>query len=225
MFNRPAKISDEERLQLKIRSASYLENIIIPIIKTFTRQKIKGYHGIEHTELVAFRAVDIALSEGYKDFRDELLPLLLAAALHDSARTDDAYNETHGPDAATRLETQNFLDEPGFMLTPFHKIEIKSAVAKHTSAMPSLFKKYSYIQRCLCDADRIRLSWEHGYNSKYFFTKRGRQLACMSPDEIVTYLSSWQKLLKTNKIKNVGRPILQRYEIGNYVRFTEPENN
>lgn len=216
---------DDEDLKLKIRAASYFEDIIIPIIKTFTRQKIRGYHGLEHTELVAFRIIDIALSEGYTDFRNEVLPLLFAAALHDSARTDDAYNETHGPDAATRPETQSFLDEHAFLLSGLQKMEIKSAVAKHTSIMPSLFRKYSFIHRCLCDADRARLSWEHGYQSKYFFTKKGKELAAMSPQQVKTYLIGWEDLLQRNKIRHVGRKFLQRYSFGDHVYFVEPKEN
>lgn len=213
---------NDDIYKTKVRAIQYFEEVLIPIVKTFTRQTIRGYHGLEHTELVAMRIIDIAINEGYTDFHAELLPLLLAAVLHDSARTDDLYNETHGPDAATRLETQTFLDKSIFRLTDIQKMEIKSAVAKHTNVMPSLFKKRPYILRCLCDADRIRLSWEHGYKSKYFFTKTGRRLASMTPAQTKEYLKNWDQLLKQNKIRNVGRNILSRYQFNNEVRFVEP---
>ena len=218
--------------QIKNEAARYFETQIMPLVKNFTTQHECGYHGLEHTELVALRAIDIAVAEGHTDMNKELLPVMLAAALHDSARTDDAYNNTHGPDAAYRRETATFLDNPKFRLTETHKQQIKDAVAHHTDAMPSIFKKHDFVTKCLCDADRVRLSWERGHDKKYFFTRTGNELGTMTPYRVKDYIAGWEYQMRKNEIPHLGRPLSSRYYIRynpkiqhNCVAFNRPDGN
>lgn len=199
--------------KIKNEAAAYFEKTILPMLKKFTTQREVGYHGLEHTELVGLRAIDIAVEQGYSNMQNELLPVMLAAALHDSARTNDAYNNTHGPDAANRYETTAFLNSPVFALTETQKQQIKNAVAHHTDAMPSLFKRHDFVTKCLCDADRVRLSWERGHDTRFFFTKTGDELGTMNPYRVQDYLFSWAYQFKKNDIPHIGRPLEARYRI------------
>ncbi|MBO6290551.1 MAG: hypothetical protein J6N45_09590 [Alphaproteobacteria bacterium] len=212
---------------LKITMANLLESSILPKLKEFSRQKVTGYHGLEHTELVALRAVDIAISEGYTDTRP-LMITMLAAAIHDCARTDNGYNTYHGPEAAKMPEVQKFLDSPEFDLTSVEKQQIKSAAYYHTTAQPYDGKKYDYVQKCLCDADRIRLSWQSRHDAKYFFTSLGDKLGRLSAYQAVDYLSDWDALYKKSGIRPLCGTFRQKYKVcdgshGHKVaRFIEP---
>ena len=200
--------------QIKGEMARIFEDIIIPKIKNFEdrRQSVLGYHGLEHSELVAFRALDVALSLGYER-KEDLVPVLLAAAIHDCARKDDSANFYHGPEAAKMPDVQRLLDDKEFNLTSVQKVQIKSAAANHTVAQPFDGKSYDYIQKCLCDADRIRLSWERGHASKYFFTKLGDELGGMNPYRVDDYLHGWDFILKKFSVKPLNGPVADKYRI------------
>ena len=49
---------------LKRNLLFFFENIVVDKLKKFSTQKEFGYHGLEHTELVALRAIDIAVDGG-----------------------------------------------------------------------------------------------------------------------------------------------------------------
>ena len=209
---------------LKRNLLFFFENIVVDKLKKFSTQKEFGYHGLEHTELVALRAIDIAVDGGLSRFED-VVPVVLAAALHDSARKDDGYNENHGPDAAKRPESTSFLKDYVFNLNDKQIGDILSAVKVHTVAMPQMFGFQNYITKILCDADRCRLSWDSGYNDKFFFTSTGKKIAKMKPDEVVLYLKRWKARAEENKIPTVGRPLDMRYvkdPLSRWVYFTEP---
>lgn len=199
---------------IKGEMARIFEEVILPKIQNFEdrRQKVTGYHGLEHSELVGFRALDIALSLGYER-KEDLLPVLLAAAIHDCARKDDSANYYHGPEAAKMPDVQRLLDDKDFNLTENQKEQIKNAAAGHTVAQPFDGKQYDYIQKCLCDGDRIRLSWERGHNSKYFFTKLGDELGNMNPYRVDDYLHGWDYILKKFSVKPLNGPVADKYRI------------
>ena len=207
--------------KIKIAAARFLEEKILPELKKFTRQAATGYHGLEHTELVALRALDVALSLGYEQ-KSNLTAVLLAAAIHDCARTDNGYNTHHGADAAAMPEVQKFLDLPTFNLLEFQKTQIKNAAINHTTASPSDGKIYDFVQKCLCDGDRIRLSWERGHDSKHFFTSFGNELGAMNPYQVKDYLHQWDYLYKSNGIKPLCGNFEDKYYIG-YTSHTGPK--
>ncbi|MEE6208029.1 MAG: hypothetical protein VZR95_08255 [Alphaproteobacteria bacterium] len=212
---------------LKISAANMLENTILPKLKTFSKQDTTGYHGLEHTELVALRAADIAISEGYTDTRP-LMITMLAAAIHDCARTNNGYNTYHGPEAAKMPEVQKFLDSPEFNLNAAEKLQIKNAAYNHTTAQPYDGQKYDYVQKCLCDADRVRLSWQGKHNAKYFFTSYGNELGKLSAYQAIDYLSDWDALYKKSGITPLCGAFRHKFKIcdGSYghkvARFIEP---
>lgn len=217
-----------DRQQIKIYMVALLEKFVLNELKTFTKQNNTGYHGLEHTEQVALRALDIAISLGYEK-PEELTPVLLAAAIHDCARTDDEYNEYHGPKAAKMPEVTEFLTK--FHLTDEQKCSVLKAAALHTVAMPDDGKNYDYIQKCLFDADRIRLSWEKGYAPQYFFTPRGHKLAAMSCSMVMEYLQFWDNLIREAGVKPLCGDLVSKYaiyynsQIGqNRVLFVEPDD-
>ena len=199
---------------IKGEMARIFEEIILPKIQNFEdrRQKTTGYHGLEHSELVGLRALDIAISLGYER-KEDLIPVLLAAAIHDCARKDDSANYHHGPEAAKMPDVQRLLDDKDFNLTETQKEQIKSAAANHTVAQPFDGKPYDYIQKSLCDADRIRLSWERGHASKYFFTALGDELGNMNPYRVDDYLHGWDYLLNKFSVKPLCGPVADKYRI------------
>ena len=205
----------------KIIAARFLEEQIMPRLRLFTRQNPLGYHGLEHTELVALRAVDIALSLG-RESQEELVPVMLAAAIHDCARTDDGFNTFHGKDAATMPEVQTFLADPIFKLTAAQQKQIKYAAYNHTTAQPYDGVEYDYIAKSLCDSDRIRLSWERGHSSKFFFTAKGNELGAMNPYRVLDYLNDWDNLLQKNHIRPLYGKLAGKYAIG-YTSKTSPK--
>lgn len=214
----------------KIAAVRFLEEQIMPRLQRFTRQNTEGYHGLEHTELVALRAIDVALSLGYERQAD-LMPVMLAAAIHDCARTDNDYNTHHGKDAAAMPEVQTFLSDPVFNLSEQQKSQIKTASYYHTEAMPIDGNPYDYVAKCLCDADRARLAWERGHNPDYFFTAKGSELGAMNPYRVMDYLQSWDDLMHDNGIRPIYGRLTSKYHLGYTSRtsptralFTEPYN-
>lgn len=204
-----------KRIQtIKGEMSAFYERNILPKILKFEdrRQKIAGYHGLEHSELVGLRALDIALSLGYER-KEELIPVLLAAAIHDCARRDNSANTYHGPEAAKMPDVQRLLDDSEFNLSERQKECIKNAAANHTTAQPYDGNTYDYIQKSLCDADRIRLSWERGHSAKYFFTKLGDELGAMNPYRVDEYLHGWDYIMKKFSIKPLCGTFSDKYRI------------
>lgn len=200
--------------EIKGKMAKYFEEVIFPKIKNFAdrRQNVTGYHGLEHSESVGLRALDLAISLGYES-KEDLVPVLLAAAIHDCARRDNSANYYHGPEAAEMHDVQRLLDDREFNLTTAQKESIKNAARVHTIAQPYDGNKYDYVQKCLCDADRIRLSWERGHNSKHFFTKLGDELGNMNPYLVDDYLHGWDYIMKKFSVKSLAGPLADKYAI------------
>ena len=82
---------------MKYNKAYYCQmyfNQILPQIAEITTQSRFGYHGLSHTNQVALFGIDLAHS-----INQDALPVMLAAGLHDCARTNDAWCTEHGPRA------------------------------------------------------------------------------------------------------------------------------
>ncbi len=144
----------------------YLENVK-PLVAEICTQKMNGMHGLDtHTNAVVFRGIDYALS-----LRQNPTPVIFACAFHDMARIDDGLDLEHGKRAipmAIKIMKQfpNLLDKET-------RLNIMSAVLNHTTGTTAP----DYISACLWDADRTRLAWKYGFESKFFNTLRGAHVA------------------------------------------------
>lgn len=181
--NRPSVIKSA------VRAREYYTNLllteILPQIENIGTQQKYGYHGLyTHSFQVAQFAIELAISVG-----TDPLPVMLGAALHDIARTHDGDDYAHGPRGAEIA--RDFLNKNYKHLFPGTIDKIVYAIANHTTGTvaPDL------ISACVWDADRIRLSWEMGYNEKYFNTEYGKYLASL-PYRIENKQSMgvWEKL-------------------------------
>ena len=159
---------------------------VMPLIKNDTQQSSFGYHGLTHTENVVLRGIDYALSENINP-----LPVILACALHDCARTHDDWDDNHAENAVPIAK--DFLKKYDFGLSEKEKESIIEAIKGHTHGENTQDK----IAACLWDADRTRLAWEYGFViSKKFSTKRGLEVARFGIEEQKKYTQQQEALLK-----------------------------
>jgi HD superfamily phosphohydrolase YqeK len=163
---------------------------ILPQIEQVSNQSRYGYHGLTHTTQVALFGLDIAYT-----INQHPLPVLLAAGLHDCARTSDKWCMMHGPNAVPIA--QNFLAKNYPELSGSDVKKIINAVKNHTIGR----RAPNGVAACLWDGDRIRLSWEMGYKPECFSTTRGRQIAGLTPIEQKEYLIRQDNFLINNNIR------------------------
>ena len=150
---------------------------LLPLVEQNGTQKPMGYHGLyTHTAAVVFRGIDYALS-----LNKNPMPVIFACAFHDMARTDDEYNEYHGPNAVP-LAT-HIMD--GFpQLSVDDKKSVLYAIENHTIGRNAP----DYVSACLWDADRTRLSWECGFMPECFSTARACDVARGVAGNYVTFM-------------------------------------
>ena len=177
-------------LSKRIKYTKLFFDEILPKIELITNQSRYGYHGLSHTIQVALFALDIALHTN-----QEPLPAILAAALHDCARTNDAWCENHGPDAVPI--GQRFLNKHYPNLSISDKEKILDAVKNHTIGRNAP----NGVSACLWDGDRIRLSWERGYRPDCFSTKRGQEIASLDTNGQKQYISDQEEFLIRHNIR------------------------
>lgn len=178
---------------MKYNKAYYCQmyfNQILPQIAEITTQSRFGYHGLSHTNQVALFGIDLAHS-----INQDALPVMLAAGLHDCARTNDAWCTEHGPRAV--LVGRDFLAKNYKNLPESTIRQILYAVGNHTIGRVAP----DGVSACLWDADRIRLSWEYEYRPEFFNTARGREIAAFCRDEQRKYIDDQDSFLIRNKIK------------------------
>ena len=173
----------------RIDSTRFFFETILPQIQQVTNQSRYGYHGLSHTIQVAMFAIDIACNLG-----QDPLPVMLAAGLHDCARTDDAWCEKHGPLAVPIGRA--FLAKNYPELSKSYVDGILYAVENHTIGRIAP----DNISACLWDADRIRLSWERGYRAEFFNTERGHEIASLSSGDQKKYILDQQEFLIRHNI-------------------------
>ena len=185
-------------------------NQILPQIENISLQSRFGYHGISHTIQVTMFGIDLAQHLG-----QDALPVMLAAGLHDCARTNDTWCTEHGPRAA--IVAQDFLARFYPNLPQKTVQQILYAVHNHTTGRNAP----DNISACLWDGDRIRLSWEHGYAPHFFSTERGREIAQMSPAQQREYIRHQDQFLIDNKIKTAQDLEFERQQdiIQNHTKF------
>ena len=163
---------------------------ILPKITQITNQSRYGYHGLSHTIQVALFALDIA-----QHTNQNPLHAILAAALHDCARTNDAWCVNHGPDAVPI--GKKFLKKHYPNMSEYDISRILFAVKNHTTGRNAT----DGISACLWDADRIRLSWERGYRADFFSTERGMQIASLNRQKQQEYIAEQEEFLVQHNIR------------------------
>lgn len=177
-----------------IKSKAYYAEMfvqdILPELEKISRQPRYGYHGLTHTEQVALYGIDCAIASN-----QDPMPVILAAGLHDCARTNDVYCEKHGPDCEPIA--RQFLKTHFPNLNPLTVEKIVSAVVNHTTGM----KAPDMVSACLWDADRIRLSWEEIYRPEFFSTACGQKIAGLSLSQQKEYIQRQDNFLLRHKIK------------------------
>lgn len=183
---------------------------ILPQITEITTQSRYGYHGLSHTIQVAMFGIDLA-----QHINQDALPVLLAAGLHDCARTNDSWCIMHGPNAVP--VGRDFLAKNYPNLPTQTVKQILYAVENHTTGRNAP----DGISACLWDGDRIRLSWEYGYNPVFFSTARGHQLASLTEPEQHAYICAQDDFLIKNKIKTAEQLEFERTQdaIQNHTKF------
>lgn len=163
---------------------------VLPQIAEITTQSRYGYHGLSHTAQVAMFGIDIAYTIG-----QDPLPVILAAGLHDCARTNDDWCNEHGPNAvpiACKFLAKNY---PNLSKTDVK--QIVNAVKNHTNGRIAR----DGVAACLWDGDRIRLSWEMGYDPYFFTTMRGRQIASLNETGQTCYIADQDDFLVKHNIR------------------------
>lgn len=180
----------KQLIEQKVYYSNLFFKEVLPKIKQVSYQPEYGYHGLSHTSQVAMFGLDIALS-----VNQDPLPVLLAAGLHDCARTNDDYCEKHGPNCEPIA--RKFLSENYDYLLPSVKERIIDAVKKHTTGMRTV----DLVSACLWDADRIRLSWEMGYEPKFFSTPYAKNIASLTKPQQDKYIKKQEDFLVAHNIK------------------------
>ena len=177
-------------LREKLYYSKLLFSEILPKIERITKQPKYGYHGMGHTAQVGIMGLDFALS-----VRQDPLPVILAASLHDCASINDEHCEAHGPNCEPIA--RKFLADNYPNLLPVEIEEIVDAVKTHTVGRACT----DLVSACLWDADRVRLSWELGYSPEPFSTPYGKVVAGLDETGRAKYIAGQEKFLVQNNIK------------------------
>ena len=187
-----------------------LFDTILPQITEITTQSRYGYHGLSHTIQVAMFGIDLA-----QHINQDALPVMLAAGLHDCARTNDSWCVMHGPNAVP--VGREFLAKQYPNLPTQTVTQILYAVENHTTGRSAP----DGVSACLWDGDRIRLSWEYGYRPEFFSTARGHQLASLTTTDQLAYIDAQDQFLVRNKIKTAEQLEFERTQdvIQNHTKF------
>ncbi len=164
---------------------------ILPQIRAVTHQAEFGYHGLNHTAQVAMYALECAITTA-----TDPLPVLIAAGLHDCARTNDSWCLNHGPAGAAIAQKFIAKNYPNMM--PITRTQIAVAIADHTIGRnaPDL------ISGCLWDGDRIRLSWEEEFRPEFFHTPFARKIASLGIQAQFDYCMRQNDFLVRHGIKS-----------------------
>ena len=171
---------------------SLYEKKILPVIlaEQSVLQKCLGYHGLlTHTRSVVFRGIDYCLS-----LSEKVMPVILACAFHDLAKGFDGYDESHGANAVPIA--QKIIAKLDVELSAEEMEMIFDAMINHTTGRNAP----NYVSGCLWDADRTRLSWQHGYNERYYYSSRAKLVASGSSYDYVRYMCRLTDIPFTNDL-------------------------
>lgn len=150
---------------------NFYQTNILPRVQLCSTQNPNGCHALDkHTSAVVFRGIDYALSLG-----ENPIPVIFAGAFHDMARKHDGFDISHGVNAVPNAQKiMNKFPKNLYELSVTEKNRIIFAIINHTNDNISA---PDYVSECLWDADRTRMSWEYGFNAKYFNTERAKYVA------------------------------------------------
>ena len=175
-------IADFDKEYLKNIYMKYFNQMLMPRIEKISWQKKNNlqYHGLWHTEQVAMLSIDIALKENRNP-----LPILLAAALHDCARTTDGKDINHGINCKPIAEAffKTYPDKD--LVSPEQQRQVIEAIVFHNS---SSRPANNPILDCLQDADSMRLLWS-GHQRFTPNTRSGQDFAQLSSHEQIKYMA------------------------------------
>ena len=185
------KVTNTSREEQLTHWTKFALTEVMPKIAEITKQPDFGFHGLDHTEQVVLFGIDYALSENINP-----VPVILACALHDCARTNDGDDAGRGPKGhAAQCEpiARAFLEEHDFGLSEQEKEKVVQAIKWHTDGGNTDEK----IAACLWDADRTRLSWDRGFLPGKFSTPHGGEVASYNHSQQGEYVKQQKKLLKS----------------------------
>ncbi len=156
---------------------NFYMNEILPYVKQYTTQNPDGCHALDkHTSAVVFRGIDYALS-----LKENPLPVVFAGAFHDMARTNDGFDTEHGKYAVPYAE--KIMSQFTNILDARAQSNIIYAIENHTTGTYAP----DYVSKCLWDADRTRMSWEYGFNPKFFNTARAKYVASHNAADYIKF--------------------------------------
>jgi len=127
--------------------------------------EVNGYHGLQHSLDVGLLGVVLAHLHEIP-----ATPVFLAGLAHDLRR--DAPKDNHNAQESAALYQELIKGPWGAYASKFDR-EIIDAVASHSS----LHEAPSMTAKVLRDADRVRLSWERGFDERFFETYWGKEFA------------------------------------------------
>ncbi|MEI7613568.1 MAG: radical SAM protein [Betaproteobacteria bacterium] len=158
----------------------WIDRELAPRAFTYSQQAQGGYHGFEHNVFVARVSALFAVKRSCNP-----LPVVIGGLLHDAGRCDDS----HGPDhAILGADIASIVLHPWLGYCLSH--DVQSSVVEAIRTHPAEQSTGGPLAACLRDADRLRLSWEHGFESKYFLTSDGAESASRSPFYVKNQLES-----------------------------------
>jgi len=164
----------------------FLDRALCPALGPFYLNPEGPGHGLDHARETARLAGFLAWRAG----RSPLAPMV-AACLHDSARTGDGPEPEHAALGAKLARA--FLKSSAGRRLPLARGEagaLVRAIAGHNR--PGRAK--GEIEAVLRDADRLRLSWAEGLKPEFFATDSGLKLAAAGPRAAANYLAFYENL-------------------------------
>ena len=144
-----------------------LSQLVLPTIAPHATVDLDGYHSLEHLHFVGRVAALLAL-----DADEDPFPALVAGALHDLRREDDAPGLDHAR-ASAKVASTVLASEFSPYLNRRAVPLIIDAIREHPRGRVAT----NYIEACLWDADRVRLAWERGFRARFFNTRLGSEMA------------------------------------------------
>ena len=165
----------------------WLDRVLLPAVRPFFLNQKGPWHGLDHARQTARLAGFLAWQAGISP-----LAPMLAACLHDAARTGEELEPEH---AATGAELAKiFLKHFAARQGPFLKTgDIVKAVARHNRPGRTAHKTGAFLR----DADRLRLAWAEGVKRGCFSTARGLKLAELGSRAADNYLTFYENLGET----------------------------
>ena len=139
-----------------------------------------GYHGLQHCLEVGLLGVLLASLNNIP-----VAPIFLAALAHDLSQ--GVPKDHHNASDSARL-FRTLIGGVWEAYSSKYDNEIAEAVACHSSMQPSPSATASILR----DADRVRLSWERGFDPQFFETEWGKEFAQRDPsftENVLTLLS------------------------------------